>query len=204
MNNLIGAADYSIVCRSAIWSMVLHSDGIQWQSKRLDNLSSRTITQERSQERTWQAWLWTHNLVSSKLVALQIVALQQPHLLWEVDQKLGDKSPPVQVTLNLSMMSYRLIKARAKQCPTTLRKEDQGMALLENRKERLISWDETKVMITHDHAQYVTVQQEDWTTKTPGMNYSRQQNRLDVWEFWIVHWIYILIKWLNFWKYSDI
>ena len=34
--------------------------------------------------------------------------------------------------------------------------------------------------------------------------YSRQQNRLDVWEFWIVHWIYILIKWLKFWKYSDI
>ena len=24
--------------------------------------------------------------------------------------------------------------------------------------------------------------------------YSRQQNCLDVWEFWIVHWIYILIK----------
>ena len=28
--------------------------------------------------------------------------------------------------------------------------------------------------------------------------YSRQQNRLDIWEFWIVHWIYILIKWLKF------
>ena len=28
--------------------------------------------------------------------------------------------------------------------------------------------------------------------------YSRQQNCLDVWEFWIVDWIYILIKWLNF------
>ena len=34
--------------------------------------------------------------------------------------------------------------------------------------------------------------------------YSRQQNGSDVWEFWVVHWIYILIKWLNFWKYSDI
>ena len=28
--------------------------------------------------------------------------------------------------------------------------------------------------------------------------YSRQQNHLDVWEFWIVDWIYILIKWLDF------
>ena len=34
--------------------------------------------------------------------------------------------------------------------------------------------------------------------------YSRQQNHSDVWGFWIVHWIYILIKWLKFWKYSDI
>ena len=32
-----------------------------------------------------------------------------------------------------------LIKARAKQCPTTLRKEDQGMTLLENEKEHLVS-----------------------------------------------------------------
>ena len=44
------------------------------------------------------------------------------------------------------------------------------MTLLENRKERLISQDETKVMITHDHAQCVTIQQEDQTMKTPGMN----------------------------------
>ena len=35
-------------------------------------------------------------------------------------------------------------------------------------------------------------------------SYSRQQNHLDVWEFWIVHWIYISIKWLKFWNYSDI
>ena len=28
--------------------------------------------------------------------------------------------------------------------------------------------------------------------------YSRQQNRSDFWEFWIVHWIYILIKLLKF------
>ena len=34
--------------------------------------------------------------------------------------------------------------------------------------------------------------------------YSGQQNRSDVWEFWIVHWIYISIKWLKFWRYSDI
>ena len=96
--------------------------------------------------------------------------LQQPHLPWEVDQKLGHKSPPVGATLNLSMTLYRLIKARAKQCPTTLCKEDQGMTLLENEKERLISQDEVKVMIACDHTQYVAAQQEDQTTKTPGMN----------------------------------
>ena len=56
-----------------------------------------------------------------------------------------------------STTSYRLIKARAKQCPTTLHKEDQGMTLLENRKECLISRDETKVMITRDQAQYVAI-----------------------------------------------
>ena len=61
-------------------------------------------------------------------------------------------------------------KGKGKQCPTTLRKEDQGMILLENRKERLISQDEMKVMITHDHAQCVTIQQEDQTMKRPGMN----------------------------------
>ena len=44
------------------------------------------------------------------------------------------------------------------------------MTLLENGKERLVSQDEMKVMIACDHAQYVAVQQEDWTTKTPGMN----------------------------------
>ena len=61
-------------------------------------------------------------------------------------------------------------KARAKQCPTTLRKEDQGMTLLENGKECLVSQDKMKVMITRDHAQHVTVRQEDQTTKTPGMD----------------------------------
>ena len=81
----------------------------------------------------------------------------------------GAQSPPVQVTLNLSTMSYHLIKARVKQCPTTLCKEDQGMTLLENGKEHVVSRDETKVMIARDHAQHVTVRQEDWTMKTPGM-----------------------------------
>ena len=107
--------------------------------------------------------------MSSKPVASQITTLQQPHLLQEVDHKLGHESPPVQVMSNLSTMSYCLIKARVKQGLTTLRKEDQGMTLLENRKEHLISQDETKVMITHDHAQHIAVRQEDQTTKTPGM-----------------------------------
>ena len=170
MKNLIGAADYSIVCRRAIWSMAFYNDGIWWWSGRLDDLSSQTITWECSQEWTWQAWPWAHNLVSSKLVASQVAMLQQPHLPWEVNQKLEHKSPPVQVTSNLSTMSYCLIKARAKQCLTTLCKEDQGMTHLENEKEHLISWDETKMMIARDHTQYVTVWQEDRTTKIPGMN----------------------------------
>ena len=44
------------------------------------------------------------------------------------------------------------------------------MTLLENGKEHLVSQDEMKVMITHDHAQHIAVQQEDQTTKTPGMD----------------------------------
>ena len=68
------------------------------------------------------------------------------------------------------MMLYHLVKARAKQCLTTLHKEDQGMAFLENRKERLVSQDEMKVRIARDHAQCVTIQQEDWMMKRPGMN----------------------------------
>ena len=107
--------------------------------------------------------------MSSKLVVLQIVTLQQPHLPWEVDHKLGHKSPPVQAMLNLSMTLYRLIKARVKQCPTTLCKEDQDMTLLENGKESLVSQDEMKVMITRDHTQHVAIRQEDRTTKTPGI-----------------------------------
>ena len=108
--------------------------------------------------------------VSLKPVALQIAMLQQPDLQWEVNQKLGHKGPLVQATLNLSTTSYRLIKARAKQCPTILHKEDQGMTLLENEIECLISRDEMKVMIACDHNQYVAIRQEDWMMKTPGMN----------------------------------
>ena len=103
----------------------------------------------------------SHELETSSIADC---ALQQPHLPWEVDHKLGHKSPPVQAML------YRLIKARVKQCPTTLHREDQGMMLLEKEKERLVSQDETKVMIARDHAQYVAIRQEDQTTKTPGMN----------------------------------
>ena len=137
--------------------MAHYSNGIRWQSERLDDLNSRTITWECSQEWTWQVWPWGHNLMSSKPVASQIAMLQQPHLLHEVDQKLGHKSPPVRATLNLSTMLYCLIKARAKQCPITLSKEDQGMTLLENGKEHLVSWDETKAMIARNHAQCITV-----------------------------------------------
>ena len=107
--------------------------------------------------------------MSLKLVVSQIATLQQPHFPREVDHKLGHKSPLVQAMLNLSMTSYRLIKARVKQCPTILHKEDQGMILLENGKERLVSQDEMKVMIARDHAQHVAIRQEDRTTKTPGM-----------------------------------
>ena len=43
------------------------------------------------------------------------------------------------------------------------------MTLLENGKERLISQDEMKVVITRDHTQHIAIQQEDQTTKTPGI-----------------------------------
>ena len=52
---------------------------------------------------------------------------------------------------------YCLIKARVRQCLTTLHKEDQDMTLLENGKEHIISRDEMEVMITCDHAQYVAI-----------------------------------------------
>ena len=44
------------------------------------------------------------------------------------------------------------------------------MTLLENGKEHLVSRDETKVMIAHDHTQDIAVQREDRMMKTPGMN----------------------------------
>ena len=55
------------------------------------------------------------------------------------------------------MASYHLIKARAKQCLTTLHKEDQGVTLLENRKERVISRDEMKVVVTRDHTHCMAI-----------------------------------------------
>ena len=44
------------------------------------------------------------------------------------------------------------------------------MTLLENGKERLVSQDETKVVIAHNHTQCFAVQQEDQMTKRPKMN----------------------------------
>ena len=41
--------------------------------------------------------------------------------------------------------------------PMTLPKEDQAMIHLKTKKECIVSRDETKVMITHDHTQCVTV-----------------------------------------------
>ena len=87
----------------------------------------------------------TSTTVSSQVCELETsgiaicVMSRQTHLLQEVDQKLGHKSPPAQVTLNESMMSYCLIKAKEKQCLTTLPKEDQVMTLLEIEKECLVS-----------------------------------------------------------------
>ena len=43
------------------------------------------------------------------------------------------------------------------------------MTLQENGKEHLISRDEMKVMIIHDHTQHIAIGQEDQMTKTPGM-----------------------------------
>ena len=87
----------------------------------------------------------------------------------------GGSKTGAQESLSMSdiKLEYDVVlpdKGKGKQCLTTLCKEDQGMTLLENRKENLISWDETKVMIARDHAQYIAVQQEDQMTKTPGMN----------------------------------
>ena len=95
--------------------------------------------------------------MSLKPVASQIATQRQTHLLWEVDQKLWHKSPPVQATLNKSTTSYHLIKAKEKQFLTTLPKEDWVMTLLEIGKEDLVSQDETKVMITCNHTQCVTI-----------------------------------------------
>ena len=141
-----------------------------WRSERLCDINHHTITWKHSQEQTWQAWPWTHKFMSSKPVASQITMPWQTHLLWEVDQKLGHKSPPAQATLNESMMSYHLIKAKEKQCLTTLLKEDQVMTLLDIEKECLISRDEMKVMIACDHTQCIAVWQQDWTIEKSWMD----------------------------------
>ena len=51
----------------------------------------------------------------------------------------GAQESPSTSNVELEYDIDRLMKARAKQCLTTLRKEDQGMTLLENGKERLVS-----------------------------------------------------------------
>ena len=56
-----------------------------WQSKRLCNLNSHTITWKGSQEQTWQAWPWAHAFVSLKTVALRIMTPLPIHLLQVVD-----------------------------------------------------------------------------------------------------------------------
>ena len=43
------------------------------------------------------------------------------------------------------------------------------MTLLENKKEHLVLWDETKVMITRDHTQCIAIRQQDQTTKKSWM-----------------------------------
>ena len=145
-----------------------------WWSERLCDLNCHTITQKRSEEQTWQAQLWAHKFMSSKPVVSQITMPRQPHHLWEVDQKLGHKSPSAQVTSNESMMLYHLIKAKEKQCLTRLPREDQVMTLLEIGKEHLVSWDETTVMIACDHTQCIPIRQQDqkmkksWTDYCPG------------------------------------
>ena len=55
------------------------------------------------------------------------------------------------------MMLYHLIKAKKRQCLTTLPKEDQVMIHLETEKECFISRDETKVMIAHDHTRHIAI-----------------------------------------------
>ena len=69
-------------------------------------------------------------------------------------------------------------------CP----KNKQLMALT---KLKGTSWYQGKDPVDDDYI--------DWFQELIDLaEYSRQQNRLNVWEFWIVHWIYILIKLLKF------
>ena len=77
----------------------------------------------------------------------------------------GHKNPPAQVTLNWRMMSCHLIKAKKKQCLTTLPKEDQAMIHIETEREHILSRDKMKVMIAHNHIQRVAVWQQGLMTK---------------------------------------
>ena len=51
----------------------------------------------------------------------------------------------------------------------TLPKEDQVMIHLEIKKEHIILRDEMKVMITHNHTQWIAVQQQGQMTKISWM-----------------------------------
>ena len=51
----------------------------------------------------------------------------------------GAQESPSTSNVERELMLYHLIKAKAKQCLTTLPKKDWDMTLLENRKECLIS-----------------------------------------------------------------
>ena len=51
------------------------------------------------------------------------------------------------------------MRAKEKQCLTTLPKEDQVMICLETEKECFVSRDEMKVMIACDHTQCIAIGQ---------------------------------------------
>ena len=54
---------------------------------------------------------------------------------------------------------YHLRKTKGRQCLTILLKEDQAMIHLKTKKEHIISRDEMKVMIAHNHTQCVAIPQ---------------------------------------------
>ena len=84
--------------------------------------------------------------------------------------KTGAQASPSTSDVKLEYNIVLPDKGKGKAVPDNTVQGGSGMTLLENGKERLVSRDETKVMIAHNHAQYVTIQQEDQMMKTPGMN----------------------------------